>query len=111
MYVQLAVAFINVKFHLPGEFPLDNIIKVSLQNGVIVLGFDAAVEDAIISKETYCAIDGFVGEVIAIVWVQEQCIGAHKRGQDGERIATLQKQLSAISLSDNYFESRYVWFL
>ena len=37
---------------------------VSLQKGGIVLGFDAAVEDAIISKETDCTIDGFVGEVV-----------------------------------------------
>ena len=51
------------------------IIKVSLQKGGIVLGFDAAVEDAIISKGT---IDGFVEEVVGI--------------------ASLQKQLSAIFL-------------
>ena len=45
------VAFVNVKFHLPGEFPLGYRIKVSLQKGGIAFGFDAAVEDAIISKE------------------------------------------------------------
>ena len=44
------VAFINIKFHLPGEFPFGYRIKVSFQKGGIVLGFDAAVEDAIISK-------------------------------------------------------------
>ena len=78
-----------------------------------MLGFDAAVEDAIISKETDCTIDGFVGEVvdvIKIVWGPEQYLGAHRRGQDGRRIASLQKQLSAISLANN-FESRHVWFL
>ena len=52
------VAFINIIFHLPGEFPLGYKIKVILQKGGIVLGFDAAVHDAIISKETaglyYC---------------------------------------------------------
>ena len=47
-----SVAFVNVKFHLPGEFPVGYRIKVSLQKGGIVFGFDAAVEDAIISKET-----------------------------------------------------------
>ena len=31
-----------------------------------MLGFDAAVEDAIISKETDCATGGFVGEVIDV---------------------------------------------
>ena len=51
-----SVAFVNVKFHLPGEFPLGYRIKVSLQKGGIAFGFDAAVEDAIISKETdYCS--------------------------------------------------------
>ena len=60
------VAFINNAFHLPGEFPLGYRIKVGLQKGVIVLGFDAAVEDAIISKETDCTIDGFVGEVVDV---------------------------------------------
>ena len=59
-----SVAFVNVKFHLPGEFPVGYRIKVSLQKGGIVFGFDAAVEDAIISKETDCTIDGFVGEVV-----------------------------------------------
>ena len=58
-----SVAFINIKFHLPGEFPLGCRIKVSLQKGGITFGFDAAVEDAIIGKETDCTIDGFVGEV------------------------------------------------
>ena len=47
-----SVAFINIKFHLPGEFPLGYRIKVSLQKGGITFGFDAAVEDSIISKET-----------------------------------------------------------
>ena len=47
-----SVAFINIKFQLPGEFPLGYRIKVSLQEGGITFGFDAAVEDAIISKET-----------------------------------------------------------
>ena len=61
-----SVAFVNVKFHLPGEFPVGYIIKVSLQKGGIVFGFDAAVEDAIISKETDCTIDGFVGEVVDV---------------------------------------------
>ena len=61
-----SVAFVNVKFHLPGEFPLGYRIKVSLQKGVIAFGFDAAVEDAIISKETDCTIDGFVGEVVDV---------------------------------------------
>ena len=45
-----------------------------------------AVEDAIISKETDCTIDGFVGEVVdvsEIVSGQEQYLGAHQRGQDG----------------------------
>ena len=55
-----SVAFVNVKFHLPGEFPLGYRIKVSLQKGGIAFGFYAAVEDAIISKETDCTIDGFV---------------------------------------------------
>ena len=41
-----SVAFVNVKFHLPGEFPLGYRIKVSLQKGGIAFGFDAAVEDA-----------------------------------------------------------------
>ena len=59
-----SVAFINIKFHLTGEFPLGYRIKVSLQKGGIAFGFDAAVEDAIISKETDCTIDGFIGEVI-----------------------------------------------
>ena len=45
-----SVTFVNVKFHLPGEFPLGYRIKVSLQKGGIAFGFDAAVEDAIISK-------------------------------------------------------------
>ena len=40
--------------------------KVSLQKGGIAFGFDAAVEDAIISKETGCTIDGFVGEVVDV---------------------------------------------
>ena len=61
-----SVAFVNVKIHLPGEFPLGYRIKVSFQKGVIAFGFDAAVEDAIISKETDCTIDGFVGEVIDV---------------------------------------------
>ena len=61
-----SVAFVNVKFHLPGEFPLGYRIKVSLQKGGIAFGFDAAVEDAIISKETDCTIDGFVGEVVDV---------------------------------------------
>ena len=59
-----SVAFVNV--HLPGEFPLGYRIKVSLQKGGIAFGFDAAVEDAIISKETDCTIDGFVGEVVDV---------------------------------------------
>ena len=106
-----SVAFVNVKFHLPGEFPLGYGIKVSLQKGVIAFGFDAAVEDAIISKETDCTIDGFVGETIdvyisKIVWGQEHDLGAHQRGQAGRRIATLRKQLSAIFLAEN-FGSRY----
>ena len=42
-----SVAFVNVKFHLPGEFPLGYRIKVSLQKGGIAFGFDAAVEDAV----------------------------------------------------------------
>ena len=81
-----------------------------------MLGFDAADKDAIISKETDCPTDGFVGEVVdvgyisRIVWGQEQYLGAHRRGQDGRRIASLQKQLSAISLA-KFFESRHVWFL
>ena len=61
-----SVAFVNVKCHLPGEFPLGYRIKVSLQKGGIAFGFDAAVEDAIISKETDCTIDGFVGEVVDV---------------------------------------------
>ena len=62
-----SVAFvIDVKFHLPGEFPVGYRIKVSLQKGGIVFGFDAAVEGAIISKETDCTIDGFVGEVVDV---------------------------------------------
>ena len=48
------VPVINIKLHLLGEFPLSYRIKVSLQNGGIVLGFDAAVEDAIISKWMDC---------------------------------------------------------
>ena len=52
--------------NLPGEFPEGYRIKVSLQKGGIVFGFDAAVEDAIISKETDCTIDGFVGEVVGV---------------------------------------------
>ena len=59
------VAFINVKFHRP-EFPLGYIIKVSLQNSGIVLGYYAAVENAIISKEVDCTIDGFVGEGVGV---------------------------------------------
>ncbi len=70
MYVQLAwcsiYIIINIKFHLPGEFPLGYRIKVRLQKGGIVLGFDAAVEDAIISKEMDCTVDGFVGEVVDV---------------------------------------------
>ena len=53
-------AFINIKFHLLGEFPL------GLQKGGILLGFDAAVQDAIISKETDCTTAGFVGEVVDV---------------------------------------------
>ena len=53
-----SVTFINIKFCLPGEFPLG--IKVSLQKGGISFGFDAAVEDAIISKETLKCIENFV---------------------------------------------------
>ena len=61
-------AFINIKFHLPGEFPLGYRIKVMLQKGGILLGFDAAVQDAIISKETDCrpTTAGFVGEVVDV---------------------------------------------
>ena len=51
-----SVAFINIKFHLPGEFPLGYSGKVSLQKGGIAFGVDAAVDDAIISKETDCTI-------------------------------------------------------
>ena len=61
-----SVAFINIKFHLPGEFPLGYRIKVSLQKGGITFGFDAAVEDAIVSKETDSTINGFVGEVVDV---------------------------------------------
>ena len=61
-----SVAFINIKFYLPGEFPLGYRIKVSLQKGRVTFGFDAAVEDAITSKETDCTIDGFVGKVIDV---------------------------------------------
>ena len=61
-----SVAFINIKCHLPGEFPLGYIIKVCLQKGGIAFGFDAAVEDAIISKVTDCNVDGFVGEVVDV---------------------------------------------
>ena len=32
-----------------------------------MLGIDAAVENAIISKATDCDIDGFVGEVVACI--------------------------------------------
>ena len=60
------VAFINIKFHLPGEFPLGYIIKVIMQKGGIVLGFDAAVQDAIISKGTDCTTASFVGEVVDV---------------------------------------------
>ena len=60
------VAFINIKFHLPCEFPLGYRIKVMLQKGGILLGFDAAVQDAIISKETDCTTASFVGEVIDV---------------------------------------------
>ena len=64
------VAFINIKFHLPGEFPLPlgYRIKVMLQKGGILLGFDAAVQDAIISKakEADCTTAGFVGEVVDV---------------------------------------------
>ena len=49
-----SVACIYITFHLPGEFPLGYRIKFSLQKGGIAFGFDAAVEDAIISKETDC---------------------------------------------------------
>ena len=45
---------------------MGHIIKVSLQKIGITLGSDAAVEDAIISKETDCTIDGFVGDVVYI---------------------------------------------
>ncbi len=41
-------------------------IKVILQKGGIVLGFDAAVQGAIISKETDCTTAGFVGEVVDV---------------------------------------------
>ena len=61
-----SVAFINIKCHLPGEFPLGYRIKVSLQKGGIAFGFDAAIEDAIVSKETDCTIHGFVGEVVDV---------------------------------------------
>ena len=61
-----SVAFIKIKFQLPGEFPLGYRIKVSLQKDGIAFGFDAAVENAIISKETDCTIDGFVGEVVDV---------------------------------------------
>ena len=59
MYVQLAWCSINLSI-------LNFICQVSSQKGGIVVGFDAAVEDAIISKETDCTIDGFVGEVVYI---------------------------------------------
>ena len=76
-----SVAFINIKFHLPGEFPLGYRIKVSLQKGGIRFGFDAAVEDAIISKETDCTIDDFVREVIVVVVVcfddLKFCLSSH----------------------------------
>ncbi len=36
------------------------------KTGGIVLGFGAAVEDAIISKETDCTTDSFVGEVVDV---------------------------------------------
>ena len=39
---------------------------MSLQKGGIVLGFDAAVEDAITIKYTDCTTDGFVGEVVDV---------------------------------------------
>ena len=61
-----SAAFINIKFHLPGEFPLGYRIKVSLQKGGITFGFDAAVEDALISKDTDSTINGFVGEVVDV---------------------------------------------
>ena len=50
----------DIKFNLPGEFLLGYRIKASLQSkkGGIAFGFDAAVEDAIISKETDCTSDG-----------------------------------------------------
>ena len=97
-----SVAFINIKFHLPGEFPLGYRIKVSLQKGGITFGFDAAVEDAIISRRIVLlmASSGRSLMYINIVWGQEQYLGAHQRGQDGRRIATLRKQLSAIFLAE-----------
>ena len=61
-----SVAFVNIKFHLPGVFPFGYGITVSLQKGGIAFGFDAAVEDAIISKDTDCTIDIFVGEVVDV---------------------------------------------
>ena len=69
-----------------------------MQKGGITFGFDAAVEDAIISKETDSTINGFVGEVVDIVWGQEQYLGAHQRGQDGRRIATLRNNSLRSSL-------------
>ena len=48
-----SVSFINIKFHLPGEFPLGYRIKASLQKGGITVGFDAAVEGAIISMKRW----------------------------------------------------------
>ena len=72
------VAFINSKFNLPGAFPLGYRIKVSLNKGGIRFGFDAALEDAMSSKETDSrpTINRFVGEVVdiyqKIVWGQEQ---------------------------------------
>ena len=68
MYVQLAwytcIAFINIKFHLPGELPLGDIRSVCKMAESCCVLIDRAVEDAIISKETDCAIGGFVGEVV-----------------------------------------------
>ena len=108
-----SVAFVNVKCHLPGEFPLGYRIKVSLQKGGIAFGFDAAVEEAIISKETDCTIDGFVGEVVDVYQKYYRAKNS-TLGHTGEdrmgRIATLRKQLSAIFLAENVGSS-YVWIL
>ena len=79
-YILHIVAFINIKCHLPGKFPLGYRIEVSLQKGGIAFGSDAAVEDAIISKETDCAMCGLAGRSLMYI---KNSMGPRTVGETG----------------------------